>query len=386
MKKILVVFHPLIEGMEYINRGGTQFAPHHFWCYDQLKRTGHQVDFLQTTTTPTFWNKLGDKLGINLLQQQLDCLKAAKDYDLIFVPFMEFSFFIGLMKVLRLFNKPVISIAQFPYTTNRDNFLKKLKRQAIRYVYFKGTDKVLFYCKPMFERSQESGVQGDSVFVDDWGVDDQFFSDFINAQTQAPTDDYVYTTGGSCRDFHTLIKAFNEIDFNLKITTVGNFDGHEDCLITPNIHIDNSLQFGLGSTGLIRKEYYNARAVAIPLARTTEPEPFGITVIMEAMAMGKAVIATDNRANWINVEKEKAGLLVDYGDVAAWKQALQYIIDNPDEAREMGARGKHLVKKKYNYRRWAGHINKQVLSVFPAEKRAKDANARVQEQVLSSID
>lgn len=366
MKKILVVFHPLNEAMDYINSGGTQFAPHHFWCFDQLKKTGHQVDFLETSAEPTFWNKLGDKVGINVLQQQLDCLRVAKNYDLIFVPFMEFSFFIAALKVLRLYNKPVVAISQFSYLPSHNNWLKRLKEKLIRQIYFKGVDTMIYYCKPLLDWSNKSSIGAkDIVFVDNWGIDFEFFDSFRQAQEVPPTEDYIYSTGGSYRDFNTLTKAFNSIDFNLKITTVGNLDGYEECVITPNILIDNSLPFGLGSTGIIRKEYYNALAVAVPLLRTSEPENYGITVLMEGMAMGKPVIATDSPGFGFDIQKEKVGLSVDYGDVEGWRQAVQYIIDNPGEAHEMGERGRHLVKNKYNYSLFCKGVNQQILKWLP---------------------
>jgi glycosyltransferase involved in cell wall biosynthesis len=311
MKKILFVFHP-IQDVQDSCISQNQKASHHYWFYDQLRNTGHQVDVLKTNAQSTFINKLGNHVGINFLQQQIDCILKAKNYDLIFFPFMEFSFLIAFLKIIKLFNKPVISVAQYAYQPNYRNSLKNLKSQSIRYVYFKGTDLILFYNEPLFKRSQNASLKGKSVFIDNWGVDVDHFNTFLEAQIIPHKKDYFYCTGGSLRDFKTLVSAFNSITYPLKITTIGNLKGFEGCTLTPNITLDNSLPFG--STSIIRQDYYNALAVMVPLCESERLDTSGITVVMEAMAMGKPVITTKNKAYPFDVEKEKIGLNVDYGD------------------------------------------------------------------------
>ena len=58
----------------------------------------------------------------------------------------------------------------------------------------------------------------------------------------------------------------------------------------------------------------------------------------------------------MDVEKEKIGLLVDFGDVEGWRQAIEYLKSNPDEARQMGERGFLLAQRKYNYKLFCGHL------------------------------
>jgi spore maturation protein CgeB len=60
------------------------------------------------------------------------------------------------------------------------------------------------------------------------------------------------------------------------------------------------------------------------------------------------------------LEKEKIGLYVDYDDVNGWKHSVNYLINNPDEAREMGERGRFLCEKKYNYNLFSKEVIKQI--------------------------
>ncbi|MBK8501591.1 MAG: glycosyltransferase [Saprospiraceae bacterium] len=382
MKKILFVFHPIQDVRDsFISQ--KHRASHHYWFYDQLRNTGHQVDVLKTNAQSTLLNKLGNRLGINFLQQQIDCVLRAKHYDLIFFPFMEFSFLIAFLRSIKLFNKPLISVAQYAYKPDYKHSLKNLKSQGIRYVYFKGTDLILFYNEQLFKRSQCASLKGKSIFIDNWGVDVDHFQTFIDAQVNPPRKDYFYCTGGSLRDFKTLVSAFNSIEYPLKITTVGNLKGFEDCTLTPNITLDNSLPFG--STSVIRQDYYDALAVMVPLSESERLDTSGITVVMEAMAMGKPVITTQNKAYPFDVEKEKVGLNVAYSDVEGWRQAARYIFDHPDLVEEMSARARYLVQKKYNYKLFTEQVNQQVCNFIRKEKQsAPTQRIQLQKRSISS--
>jgi len=179
--------------------------------------------------------------------------------------------------------------------------------------------------------------------------------------------DFIYSTGGTGRDFTTLIEAFRQLDFNLKITTKRDEGLNEN--IPENVIIDNSVKPGLHSVGLIRKEYYNSLAVAISLRKTGQLWPVGITVIMEALAMAKPIISTKNDMYPFDLEKEKIGFYVDYKDVNGWRDCVNYMKNNPDEAREMGERGKYLCEHKYNYNLFSdGVVNHITNYLNPQEK------------------
>ena len=124
--------------------------------------------------------------------------------------------------------------------------------------------------------------------------------------------------------------------------------------------------------GLIRKDYYNSLAVAIALQKTGQLWPVGITVIMEALAMSKPIISTVNDMYPFDLEKEKVGFYVDYYDVNGWIDRVTYLANNPNDAREMGERGRYLCEKKYNYNIFSHGVISQVKKLVVIEK--KDIN------------
>ncbi len=357
MKRLLEIlpFYSLDEGLEYLKNGGDLLPRHHVWCYDQFEKEGYEVHFIPNNASGIL-DRLGRLLRINNLQQQLTVLRRAKEFDIIFDPFMQFTFLIAVFKILGLFNKPVVAIAQRAYEVNKKNPLKRLRQYLTRWVYFKGIDKIVFINGALAEKSAKYKISGNTDYLRGWGADHDFFEKYNAHQPQPPTLDFLYSTGGAARDYNTLLEVFKNIDFQLRITARPNFASELATEIPSNVHVDTSITPGLTSTGQLRGEYYNCLAVVLPLIESVSFAPFGSTVCFEAMAAGKAIIATNNKAYAFDIEKEGVGLLVDYYDDKGWKKAITYLIENPEIAQEMGRKGQKLSREVYNYTSFSNEI------------------------------
>jgi phosphatidylinositol alpha-mannosyltransferase len=90
----------------------------------------------------------------------------------------------------------------------------------------------------------------------------------------------------------------------------------------------------------------------------TGEESFGM-VLLEAMAMGKPVVATNIAGYAQLVEQGKEGVLVAPKDEMALAQAIISLLDNPSLAQEMGERGR-LKAEAYS---WEGIANK-IMGVY----------------------
>jgi len=66
--------------------------------------------------------------------------------------------------------------------------------------------------------------------------------------------------------------------------------------------------------------------------------------VMEAMAAGKPVVATDVRGNCDLVEHGVTGLLVKLGDTKGLTEALLHLINNPELRRQMGQAGRKKIQ------------------------------------------
>jgi len=84
-------------------------------------------------------------------------------------------------------------------------------------------------------------------------------------------------------------------------------------------------------------------------------EPFG-RVLIEAMAVGKPVVATDSGGVPEIVLHGETGLLVPVRDAAALAEALVALLADPERAREMGRRGMERARKEFDVARVAAMV------------------------------
>ncbi len=85
------------------------------------------------------------------------------------------------------------------------------------------------------------------------------------------------------------------------------------------------------------------------------PEPFGL-VIVEAMAQGRPVIATQGGGPSEIIESSGDGVLVPRDDPDALAVAMTELIDAPDRRRAMGERGRNLVQARFTIETMAANL------------------------------
>lgn len=94
--------------------------------------------------------------------------------------------------------------------------------------------------------------------------------------------------------------------------------------------------------------------------------------IMEAMAVGRAVITTDNPGCRDAVEDGVTGLMVPPRDVDALVEAMLALVDDPARATAMGVRGRERAEQRYDYRA----INDRVIRQLVGDERASNGAPR----------
>lgn len=88
---------------------------------------------------------------------------------------------------------------------------------------------------------------------------------------------------------------------------------------------------------------------------STTGEPFG-QVIIEGMAAGKPVVATNGGGVPEIVEDRKTGILVPMGDATAMADAICEVLNDPEQARAMGALGRERVELHFTIERTAKSV------------------------------
>lgn len=114
--------------------------------------------------------------------------------------------------------------------------------------------------------------------------------------------------------------------------------------------------------------YRSADVVILPSIN----DAFGL-VILEAMASGLPVIATDHSAASDVIEDKIHGFVVPIRDVGALKDRILYLFDHPEEARAMGVAGRERVLGHFTW----DHYAERLLKTYPALVEARQSPIRV---------
>lgn len=344
-----------LQELENTNYDSHNMPLHQLWNWEFLKDTGYEMSEAKPDTLiqKGFWRQL---FMDNKAQQKASLNQKP---DLLYAPFMGDAYYIALLKCLHLCNVPLIAIAQDTWNLDKTSGLKnRFKYQILRFLAKNGVDKLLFISEGVFEQCKGYFNNPQKhIPLHHWGVDIEYYDNYITNQTEKPTKDFLFVTGGANRDFNLMQKLALLKDCPIKIFVQTN-----RC----PLDIRNSTNFVIDRTPSTWNDllhgYYNSMAVAVPLEKKLSYLS-GITVVMEGMACNKPVLSTETNLYPFNLEKEKAGFYLPYGDEKAWKDAVQYLIDNPEEAIEMGNRGRYLVEHKHNYKIFCEELKNHIESL-----------------------
>ena len=95
----------------------------------------------------------------------------------------------------------------------------------------------------------------------------------------------------------------------------------------------------------LRELYARSLFVVVPVQNVEFDA--GVTALTEAMAMGKPVIATRTVGLEGLFEDGEQGIYVPPGDARALRDAMERLLERPDEAERMGAAGRRLVEREH---------------------------------------
>lgn len=257
-------------------------------------------------------------------------------------------------RAIGLYRKP-IAIWHHQAVVRNSN---KLKNWISRF-YYKGIDQMFFFSQALIDDSLKSGkVTADQLHLIHWGADLAFY-DYLKQHLPAADNEEhekaFISTGKENRDFATLLKAFAETKLPVDIFTTPDkayepllkqYDSHSNI----HIHLTN---------GIIphRLAAEVCRSKVVVICCLDYPYTVGLTTLVEAFALGLPVICSRNPKFGMDVEKEGAGMYVDYHDTEGWKRAIEYLYTHPEEARQMGANGRKLAERAFNLEHYSGELS-----------------------------
>jgi glycosyltransferase involved in cell wall biosynthesis len=139
--------------------------------------------------------------------------------------------------------------------------------------------------------------------------------------------EYIYSGGRSYRDYRTLVQAMKEIACPLILNAAPG-----DMRRIPGR--SNVLRYGMVSLETYWNLMNGSLFVVIPMRAVCFSA--GLIAILNAMAAGKAIIATRIPASEDYIEDGETGLLVTAGSVSELHDAIAFLLENPDERARLG--------------------------------------------------
>ena len=188
----------------------------------------------------------------------------------------------------------------------------------------------------------------DRVHVTGFAADAEFFR--CLSSTERPC---VVSAGSASRDYRTLVSAARGLDLGIEIAASSTWYQEE---------LNTSPETAPGNVRFVKCQDYRelrelySRALFVVVALQDVDFAAGYAVIAEAMAMGKAVIATRTRAPSDLIEDGVSGLYVPAADVSALREAMRLLANDPERARRMGVNARAAVEHRHNLCAYVGRI------------------------------
>jgi glycosyltransferase involved in cell wall biosynthesis len=189
-------------------------------------------------------------------------------------------------------------------------------------------------------------------------VDGSFFSPLAKESSEKT---YILSVGRENRDYETLVQSLRTCEIPAKLVSSGIRESSEYRNKAPDTALPNLETFEHIPFTHLRALYEGCSFVVLPMHNVDYPA--GMTAVMEAMAMGKAVIATYSRGIEEFIEDSVTGFWTEPGNHLALREKIMLLWNNPELAGQMGERARESVKSRVDMTRFVTELETILMSV-----------------------
>jgi glycosyltransferase involved in cell wall biosynthesis len=240
---------------------------------------------------------------------------------------------------------------------------------------FSAMDQIIVHCSSMRENFIRLGAPEDRVKLVHYSIDQEFFSPLSDVE---PSEDMIMSIGEPrSRDYSSLFQAVDKLPVKLTVAGYGHWyarekNGSVNVPAPANVHTTSHL-----SQLELRRMYARAQFLVLPIRDLIYSA--GATASLEAGSMARAVVAFRSRGITDYIIDGETGILVEPGNVSAMRDAIQYLLANPGEAKRMGQNARQRIVEQFNLETYVGNIA-DVLA--ENEKAGEESVARTRLNVL----
>jgi glycosyltransferase involved in cell wall biosynthesis len=200
------------------------------------------------------------------------------------------------------------------------------------------------------------GISASRIVVIPYFVDQNFWRPLPGAVQG------ICSAGDSRRDYATLIAAIKDLDLpctiatHVQLTNLSNSDWDETSRSLKQVPtLPSNVLVKAASLPELRSIYARARFIVLPLFPSFRDS--GITIVTQAMAMGKAIICSRIQGQLEFLEEGVTGLFVPPGDPDALREAIHYLLEHPEVAERMGEEGRRRAEAIFALDHFAANVS-----------------------------
>lgn len=163
------------------------------------------------------------------------------------------------------------------------------------------------------------------------------------------------------RDYPTLIEAVRELPVVAVLAAASPWSKMHDT--TTGAQLPNNIIVRRFTQYELRQLYAASRFAVMPLYPVDYQA--GVTAILEAMAMSKAVICTRTPGQTDVIVDGENGLYVNPGDPDSLRSAVQWLLEHPQDADRMGRNARRLVEQEMSLEHYVPRLARLMESIIP---------------------
>ncbi len=267
-----------------------------------------------------------------------------KDYDAIFTNGENVGIPLALL-LKSATRRPIhVTIGHRPSTGKKRIFFRNLGvHQQI--------DRIFVYASTQYTVARDTlGIPDEKLSLIAFHADTRFYHP---QPTVAVNENQICAAGLEWRDYPTLIEAVRDMpDLTVKLAAASPWSKHTD--ETANRTLPTNVSAQRYEYEDLRTLYAQSSFVVVPLYENDFQA--GVTTLLEAMAMGKAVIVTSTTGQTDVITHEENGLTVAPGDVAGWKEAINRLRSDAPLRQQLGANARKWIEENATLDQWTQRI------------------------------
>lgn len=301
------------------------------------------LDETMMANAPAFWRS-AYKIFPSPIAKVIEAYRLRKNYDAIISWGERFGLLFALLLKFTGTKKPHIALVYW---------ISKPKQAPWLKIAASHINRIITWSSVQYTHAVNAlGIPPSRVKFLPYCVDQKFFRP-MNTET-----DMICSVGEEMRDYGTLIEAMRGLDIRCHIVAgtiriIGNYRSEWKPMSTFGTLPEN-VTAGRASYDELRALYARSKFVVLPLFPSETSS--GLTVLLEAMAMGKAVICSRSDAQVDVIQEGKTGLFVPQGDAKALREAITYLWNNPAVAEEMGRNGRKYIESHHTMEQFVNSV------------------------------